>query len=132
MKKLTILFIFVFACFGLHAQQKDTVYIEQVETLELQVKELQHNFEQSFHNIQKDLERFNKRYSTGTGMILTGIVISWLGVYISARHERIAEAGYFISLVGGGFMGVGWGFQVSAHKYLGGKESLTVGVKIDF
>ena len=140
MRKLTILFIFVFACFSLNAQQEDTVYIEQkqqIEQLEMEVEELEQNFHsirrdvERFNDIiKKDLERFNEQYNLGTRSILIGLGVTVSGVIISSEVD--ADLGAFTTAIGSVVGIIGVVVQVDAHKYLGGRESLTVGVRLDF
>ena len=139
MSKLIILFIFLFACFSLNAQQEDTVYIEQkqqIEQLEIEVEELEQNLRsvrrdaERFNDIIKqDLSRFNEQYSLGTRTILIGLGAAVSGVIIS---EFDADIGVFTTAIGSVVGIIGVGIQVDAHKYLGGRESLTVGVRLDF
>ncbi len=117
MKKILLIIGIVFCCLMLYAQQ-DTVYVQQ-DTVITKAELMQH-----IKNIETDFINFNKQFSNGTSLILGGTFCSLVGIVALNMHEY--EMGTIFIFGSGILILVGNILQTDAHKYIGGKRSLTV------
>ncbi len=122
MKKL-ILLILVCISMSLNIKAQTTpIYEEQNE----KIKSLQIDIS----HIQQDLKNFNQQYRVGTQFLIAGVSFSAIGLGMSFvpiynSPEALFKIGF--PIIGGLLCLTGTIIHIDAHKYLGGKASLSVG-----
>jgi S-adenosylhomocysteine hydrolase len=85
-------------------------------------------------NLEQDLMAFNSQYKTGTNLIIYGTGFSLITGLLTQTDTGIRGEKTGLILIGtGGLIALsGIIVQIDAHKFLGGKASLTRGgIKID-
>ncbi len=123
MKKL-ILLILVCISMSLNIKAQTTpIYEEQNE----KIKSLQIDIS----HIQQDLKNFNQQYRMGTQFLIAGYSLSTIGLGASfipmfnLSDRPLVTVGF--PIIGGLLCLTGTIIHIDAHKYLGGKASLSVG-----
>ena len=134
MKKLFLFFFFFSVAYFAKGQISDTTIVkldQQLKNIQHELVVIKNNYDQSFSNIQTDLLNFNNQFRKGTNLMFLGIATTIAAVLMSNYNPHMEQLITGLT-IGGAALTIGGGFiQIDSFKYLGGKNSLTVKVKID-
>ncbi len=114
------MFICISMSLSIKAQTTDSIFEEQNKRIE--------SLQMDISNIQQDFKNFNRQYKIGTNLIIGGLMTSIVGgamaIIIPSPDMMIAVG---LPVIGGLLCLTGAIIHIDAHKYLGGKASLSVG-----
>ncbi len=137
MKKI-ILLLFAFLAIDSIALAQETAsetdsLKKAISVLENDIRVLRQDMQATQYNIRQDLLRFNRQHRTGSLVMLGGAATLAAGVTYffftkdpdKCEYEQFIEEPMVFHIIGGTLLATGFVIQINAHKYLGGKASVS-------